>query len=109
MPFRPVIIDTPEIASDRFMRCTFNEKEEILFLLYRGMAFSQNISLIIFREISTKKGDTCALNDFLIESQHMQISALCLVLKVDEASISKDGKIIGEVSTSPIIDCSASH
>ncbi|KAK6112383.1 hypothetical protein QQG55_47475 [Brugia pahangi] len=36
------------------------------------------------------------LHDFLVESPHIHINALCIVLKFDEASISKDEKIISE-------------
>ncbi|KAL3990235.1 hypothetical protein ACH3XW_30925 [Acanthocheilonema viteae] len=64
MPFRPIIIDTPEIANDS--------------------------------EIATKDATACALHDFLIESQHLQINALCLVLKFDEESISKNETIVQE-------------
>uniref|UniRef100_A0A0R3RSC8 RNA polymerase II-associated factor 1 homolog n=1 Tax=Elaeophora elaphi TaxID=1147741 RepID=A0A0R3RSC8_9BILA len=66
MPFRPIIIDTPEIASDS--------------------------------GIPMKKATTHTLHDFLIESEHIKISALCLVLKFNEESINKDEEILREVS-----------
>ncbi|VDO38944.1 unnamed protein product [Onchocerca flexuosa] len=64
MPFRPIIIDTPEIAS------------------YNG--------------IPTKEATSCMLQNFLIENQHIHISALCLVLNCDELSTKKDEEIIPE-------------
>ncbi|CAG9538767.1 unnamed protein product [Cercopithifilaria johnstoni] len=64
MPFRPIIIDTPEIASDS--------------------------------EIPTKEATTDILHNFINENQH--ISALCIVLKLDEKSINEDEKMIREVS-----------
>ncbi|KAM3728565.1 Guanylate kinase [Dirofilaria immitis] len=64
MPFRPIIIDTPEIVSDS--------------------------------GIPTKEATACMLRNFLLENQHIHISALCLVLKYDDVSISKDGEIVQE-------------
>lgn len=73
------------------------------FLLLQGrinilFLIPYHILLSIFSEISTKDATTCILHDFLIESQHIHISALCLVLKFDEELISNDEKIIAEVS-----------